>query len=146
MFADYPLLLRIPDLSVYPRHGFDRVVGWLAARSEDGRERPPAMTRLTVLRLPHAEEKPVFFTRRPDLFGVLCKPYGPARRMAVVFLNTGSNHHIGTSRMTVTMARDLARLGFLSVRLDIGGIGDSDAPWPGRWRCEKFDRRCLVRA
>jgi pimeloyl-ACP methyl ester carboxylesterase len=131
VFVDYPLLLRIPDLSVYPRQGFDRVVGWLVARREDRHEKPPAMTRLTVLRLPHAEEKPVFFTRRPDLFGVLCKPYGPARRIAVVFLNTGSNHHIGTSRMTVTMARDLAKLGFLSVRLDIGGIGDSDAP-PGR--------------
>ncbi len=131
VFADYPLLLRIPDLSVYPRLGFDRVVEWLAARRKHRRDRPPAMTRLTVLRLPHAEEKPVFFTRRPDLFGVLCRPYGPTRRTAVVFLNTGSNHHIGTSRMTVTMARDVAKLGFLSVRLDIGGIGDSDPP-PGR--------------
>jgi pimeloyl-ACP methyl ester carboxylesterase len=128
VFVDYPLVLRNPDHSVYPRHGFDRVVQWLAAHREARYEKPPAMTRLTVLRLPHAEEKPVFFSRRPDLFGVLCKPYGPARRAAVVFLNTGSNHHIGTSRMTVTMARELAKLGFLSLRLDIGGIGDSDAP------------------
>jgi hypothetical protein len=104
------------------------VVRWLAVNRDDRQEKPPAMTRLTVLRLPTAEEKPIFFSRRPDLFGVLCKPYGPARRAAVVFLNTGANHHIGTSRMTVTMARDLAKLGFLSLRLDIGGIGDSDAP------------------
>jgi pimeloyl-ACP methyl ester carboxylesterase len=33
--------------------------------------------------------------------------------------------------MTVTMARMLAGLGFTSLRLDISGIGDSDAP-PGR--------------
>jgi alpha-beta hydrolase superfamily lysophospholipase len=131
VFVDYALVLRNPDLSVYPHQGFDRVVRWLAARREHRYEKPPAMTRLTVLRLPHAEEKPLFFSRRPDLFGVLCKPYGPARRAAVVFLNTGANHHIGTSRMTVTMARNLAKLGFHSLRLDIGGIGDSDSP-PGR--------------
>jgi pimeloyl-ACP methyl ester carboxylesterase len=127
VFDDYPLLVRNADLSVYPRHGFQRVVRWLAARREDRREKPPATTRLTVLRLPTAVEKPIFIGRRPDLFGVLCKPYGVARRAAVVFLNTGSNHHIGTSRLTVTMARTLAQLGFVSLRLDIGGIGDSDA-------------------
>jgi pimeloyl-ACP methyl ester carboxylesterase len=88
------------------------------------------MTRLTVLRLPEVEEKPIFFSRRPDLFGVLCKPYAPASPVALVFLNTGANHHIGTSRMTVTMARRLASLGFASLRLDISGIGDSDPP-PG---------------
>jgi pimeloyl-ACP methyl ester carboxylesterase len=128
VFEDYPLLVRDADLSVYPRQGFERVVRWLAARREDRQERPPAMTRLTVLRLPSAEEKPIFISRRPDLFGVLCKPYGPGSRAAVVFLNTGSNHHIGTSRLTVTMARSVAKLGFASLRLDIGGIGDSDAP------------------
>jgi alpha-beta hydrolase superfamily lysophospholipase len=128
VFDDYPLLLRNADLSVYPQNGFGHVVRWLTARRGDVQDNPPAMTRLTVLRLPEAEEKPIFFSRRPDLFGVLCKPYGPARRLGLVFLNTGSNHHIGTSRMTVTMARHLARLGFASLRLDIGGIGDSDAP------------------
>jgi alpha-beta hydrolase superfamily lysophospholipase len=128
VFDDYPLLVRDADLSAYPWHGFGRVVRWLAARSGEKHEKPPALTRLTVLRLPDAEEKPIFVNRRPDLFGVLCKPYGPVRREAVVFLNTGSNHHIGTSRLTVTMARALARLGFASLRLDIGGIGDSDAP------------------
>jgi pimeloyl-ACP methyl ester carboxylesterase len=126
-FDDYPLLLRNADLSAYPHSGFGHVVRWLAARRLDLRERPPALTRLTVLRLPEAEENPLFFSRRPDLFGVLCRPYVPARETALVFLNTGSNHHIGTSRMTVTMARRLARMGFASLRLDISGIGDSDA-------------------
>jgi pimeloyl-ACP methyl ester carboxylesterase len=129
-FDDYPLLLRNPDLSAYPSHGFGHVVEWLAARRGMMRQTTPAMTRLTVLRLPDVEEKPIFLNRAPDLFGVLCKPYGPARTAAVVFLNTGLNHHIGTSRMTVTMARRLAGLGFASLRLDVSGVGDSDGP-PG---------------
>jgi pimeloyl-ACP methyl ester carboxylesterase len=127
-FDDYPLLMQNPDLSVYPRHGFDLVVDWLVARRGERQQRQPAVTCVTVLRLPMAEEKPLFFGRQPDLFGVLCKPYGSRQKTAVVFLNTGSNHHIGTSRMTVTMARRLAQLGFTSLRLDIGGIGDSDMP------------------
>jgi pimeloyl-ACP methyl ester carboxylesterase len=131
VFDDYQLLLRIPDLSVYPQQGFDRVVRWLAARRGDQQQELPRLTCLTVLRLAAAEEKPILFSRGPDLFGVLCKPYGPARRTALVFLNTGANHHVGTSRMTVAMARNLAERGFTSLRLDISGIGDSDAR-PGR--------------
>src|ERR1700761_5437529 len=127
IFHDYALLLRNADLSEYPHAGFDRVVRWLTARRQDRRERPPALTRLTVLRLPEAEEKPIFFNRSPDLFGVLCRPYTSARDVAVVILNTGSNHHIGTSRTSVTMARRLAKMGFASLRLDVSGIGDSDA-------------------
>jgi pimeloyl-ACP methyl ester carboxylesterase len=127
VFEDYPLLLRNAELSAYPKQGFSHVVRWLAARRGGLQQTQPAMTRLTVLRLPEAEEKPVFVTRNPDLFGVLCRPYGRANRVALVFLNTGANHHIGTSRMTVTMARRLAKLGFASLRLDVSGIGDSDA-------------------
>ncbi len=88
----------------------------------------PATIGPAIVRLSGADERPVFFNRSPDLFGIICEPKGSSRLPALVFLNTGSNHRIGTSRMTVTMARQLANMGFASLRLDIGGIGDSDAP------------------
>jgi hypothetical protein len=116
------------DLSVYPEDEFGRIVDWLAALGGSEASRDPVRQSKAVMQLPHAEEMPAFFNSSPNYFGILCEPRSQPRRPLLVFLNTGSNHHIGTSRMTVTMARRLARMGFASLRLDIGGIGDSDTP------------------
>jgi len=67
--------------------------------------------------------------------------YGPDRsRMAVlseplsetdnnlpviIMANSGSNHHVGPNRLYVLLARELARKGFRSLRIDIAGLGDS---------------------
>ena len=142
VFQDYPVLIRNADSSEYPTEGFGHVVTWLTALAGAASEHYPPADRTgpdvlepalaaigpAVIRLSGAEERPVFFNRHPDLFGVFCEPKGSSRLPALIFLNTGSNHRIGTSRMTVTMARQLAAMGFASLRLDIGGIGDSDAP------------------
>lgn len=45
--------------------------------------------------------------------------------LTVLFLNPAAEHHVGTGRMWVTLARDWARHGIRSVRADISGIGDS---------------------
>jgi pimeloyl-ACP methyl ester carboxylesterase len=131
VFQDYQVVIRDADSSAYPTVGFGRVVNWLAGLTGDFANPAPPMTAPAVLRLTGADERPVFFDRSPDLFGVMCEPHDSSPGPALVFLNTGLNHRIGTSRMTVTMARQLARLGFASLRLDTGGIGDSDAA-PGR--------------
>lgn len=75
-------------------------------------------------------ELPVTFGRARDLFGILCAPdpgwYGVAGGgPAVVILNTASNHRIGDARYAVLLARDLAAQGVASLRVDLGGIGDS---------------------
>lgn len=44
---------------------------------------------------------------------------------AVVILNSGLMHHVGTCRMSVKIARALAKRGVWSVRFDCPGIGDS---------------------
>ena len=128
VFQDYPLLIRNADQSEYPTEGFGHVIGWLAGLAGDAPAPAASPAGPAIIRLSGADERPAFFNRDPDLFGVFCDPKGSSPMPALVFLNTGSNHRIGTSRMTVTMARRLSGMGFASLRLDVGGIGDSDAP------------------
>ena len=46
-------------------------------------------------------------------------------RPALVFLNAGLVHRVGPNRLHVRLARDAARRGFVSLRFDLSGIGDS---------------------
>jgi pimeloyl-ACP methyl ester carboxylesterase len=46
-------------------------------------------------------------------------------KTAVLFLNAGIVHRVGAGRVYVKMARALASLGFLTLRFDFSGIGDS---------------------
>ncbi len=62
------------------------------------------------------------------LFGILCEPPAAARgdgAPVVLIINTGAGHHVGDARMGVLCARYLARRGIASMRMDLGGIGDS---------------------
>src|SRR6185295_16756852 len=66
------------------------------------------------------------------LFGIRTEPRDPAsHRTAVLILNTAANHHIGTYRVSVQLARRLAAAGIASFRVDYGGVGDSPSV-PGR--------------
>jgi pimeloyl-ACP methyl ester carboxylesterase len=47
-----------------------------------------------------------------------------------VFLNAGLMHRVGPYRLYVRLARELAKIGFPSLRVDLAGIGDSP-PRPG---------------
>ncbi|MCG8314165.1 MAG: alpha/beta hydrolase [Pseudomonadales bacterium] len=49
-----------------------------------------------------------------------------ANKPAVIILNSGVMHHIGTCRTSVMIAREIAKRGYLSLRFDFSGIGDSD--------------------
>lgn len=53
-------------------------------------------------------------------------------RPTLVFLNSGSVHHVGPGRLYVGLARELARCGFNCFRMDIEGLGDSVLRKPGR--------------
>src|SRR5581483_403725 len=73
-------------------------------------------------------ERPVVLdTPRGRLVAVACEP--PAARRPgdwVLFLNSGRVRRIGPNRLVTSYARAWARLGVPSLRLDLGGIGDSD--------------------
>lgn len=103
------------------------VVRWIAAGPVATGATPPP-DRPAGLMMPTAVERPVFFGTAPELFGVYCTPVlaDPAgSRPAILFLNSGATHHVGSGRATVVQARRLAARGYTSLRIDAAGIGDS---------------------
>jgi len=75
-----------------------------------------------------------------QLVGVLTLP-AVDPRATVVWLNSGSEHHIGPGRAWVEYARDLALEGYASLRVDFSGWGESpDGDHaPGR----PYDPHCI---
>jgi alpha-beta hydrolase superfamily lysophospholipase len=71
-------------------------------------------------------ERPVCFGSEVALFGIVTEPRrGELRQRAVILLNAGADYHIGVSRMYVSLARSWARHGYVVLRMDLAGIGDS---------------------
>ncbi len=71
-------------------------------------------------------ERPVFFGAGALLFGIVTQPPpDEIRRRAVILLNAGADYHIGASRMYVSMARRWAQYGYVVLRMDLAGVGDS---------------------
>jgi alpha-beta hydrolase superfamily lysophospholipase len=88
-------------------------------------------------------EKPVSFGADALLFGIITQPpAGEIRRRAVVLLNAGADHHIGASRMYVSMARHWAQHGYVVLRMDLAGLGDSGTR-PGRPDDDVFPQEAL---
>jgi len=83
-------------------------------------------------------ERPVFFTSESLLFGIVTEPrQGEMRRRAVILLNAGADYHIGASGMYVGLARRWAGRGYVVLRMDLAGLGDSGTR-PGRPNDEIF--------
>ncbi len=62
------------------------------------------------------------------LTGIITQPHDfDASKPAVLILNSGLMHHIGTCRLSVKLARKIAEAGFLAIRFDFSGLGDSAA-------------------
>lgn len=66
------------------------------------------------------------FGAQRQLVGILHAPARPRPELpTVVMLNAGILHRVGPNRLYVTVARELAELGFTVLRFDVWGIGDS---------------------
>ena len=74
-------------------------------------------------------EEPVQFGEGGRLFGILTVPSMPPRNAqklpVFVFLTAGLLHRVGPFRLHVRLARELAQMGFSSLRVDLAGTGDS---------------------
>ncbi len=72
-------------------------------------------------------EKALLFGDDKSLVGVVSdpEPSVPARKRGVIILNAGVLHRVGPNRVHVKLARTLAASGFVVLRFDFSGIGDS---------------------
>jgi hypothetical protein len=60
------------------------------------------------------------------LVGVFTSPEEVTTKSpALILLNSGFMHHVGTSNLSVKLARSVAKIGIRSYRFDSSGIGDS---------------------
>jgi pimeloyl-ACP methyl ester carboxylesterase len=73
-------------------------------------------------------EKVLTFLNSSPLVGIITEPDAKKQmeqKPAVLFWNAGFLHRVGPYRLYVDMARKLAAMGFLAVRFDLSGKGDS---------------------
>jgi alpha-beta hydrolase superfamily lysophospholipase len=149
----YDDMMAEPHKTEVPDAAIELVRGWLDARfpERDGHaleaadattpEGPPVLELEATPDAPHRAplgaptriaEEPIAFGPDQRLFGILSRPAAPApaERPVIVLLNAGAVHHVATNRMSVSLARSLSALGFVTFRIDLGGLGDS-APEPG---------------
>lgn len=73
-------------------------------------------------------ELTVNFGNNNSLYGIVSEPSpgeSTSSQAAFILLNSGLLHRIGPNRVYVKIARQLAQLGFTTLRFDLSGIGDS---------------------
>ncbi|MBO6754757.1 MAG: hypothetical protein JJ902_00375 [Roseibium sp.] len=133
-FLGYDTLMEDPTSSRVPVAAVETIVNWCELHATE----MPAQNKRTAatpnpdrLAAPGFTEQAVFVGKPPGLYGVVCEPVRVCPSApVVVFLNAGYDHHVGWGRAWVDAARDLARVGAVSLRLDLANIGDS-APTSG---------------
>lgn len=153
------MVMTAPQFATVPRAMIDATRQWLTSIALRGEPEPAAdrslgnlwtgggeTSPITALALVEKQvspqtsiiERPVFISAGAALFGIVTEPPSDEkRRRAVILLNPGADSHIGASRMYVSLARRWARRGYVVLRLDFAGIGDS-ATRPGNVDDEVF--------
>jgi alpha-beta hydrolase superfamily lysophospholipase len=142
MIMTPPPFTRIPEeIIARVREWLQRLVASATARASAALSTAHSLPlRNTCLRLPTdglpAEhpliERPVRFGADSMLFGIVTeRPGAEGRRAAVVLLNAGADHHVCIGRLYVTLARRWARCGYIVLRMDLAGLGNSGTR-PGR--------------
>lgn len=110
-----------------PEAVLTRVADWLDARfsapTVAAAATSPSRTVAEVE--PGVEEELAFLDQHRRVFGVVSRPVGAMPKRAMIILNSGAIHRIGAARGHVVLGRRLAAAGWVAVRLDVAGIGDS---------------------
>lgn len=132
----YAEMVLDPHDAVVPEGMIRAVAEWLRQRAAEIpvvalAPVPLASPPVRLLIAPGVEETADYLDETRTLFGIVTAPSGVERpSRAIVLLNAGAVYHVGPNRLHVRLARLWAARGYLVLRLDIAGIGDSP-PWPG---------------
>jgi alpha-beta hydrolase superfamily lysophospholipase len=133
------MIMTAPQFAAVPRKMIQAMSEWLLKSTqpvEYGLQRleSPATASSISISMRNEEsgqllqltERPLLFGANEALFGIVTEPVvGELRRRAVILLNAGADYHIGVNRMHVTLARDWASRGYVALRMDLAGLGDS---------------------
>jgi alpha-beta hydrolase superfamily lysophospholipase len=117
-----------------PDDALDVITRWLGdQRWEDRQGAVIEKAAASGSRVAHGsgyQERAVRFGPADRLFGILSVPSDVDVGVpAIIFLNTGFEYRAGPHRLYVPLARHWAGQGHVVFRYDLGGIGDSDAPF-----------------
>lgn len=128
-------VMAAPHNTVVPFSAIDASVEWLLDVSAPWEGVLDMRGVMDARILPGREQRDrvVRFGPEGRLFGILSEPLAPTRRNAngVVVL-AGSVHRIGHNRMNVELANRLVANGFVTLRMDTGGLGDSEVGEGGK--------------
>ena len=127
-YDGYDDLVSNPTIATMPMTAGRKIIEWV--QSVAGNTTEIASTDLTP---PVAEpligegfcETPLRFGAGNRMFGILCEPQGARTGATALLLTTAYDRHAGWGRMSVSMARALARDGIASLRFDTANVGDS---------------------
>lgn len=124
-FPGYAALLRDAIGTEYPAADFSRMAAWLGKDAAAAAGPAPAVAVQQAMPIPGGRERPVFIGAM-GLFGILSEPETPLNGgPALLILNTGANHRVGTNRLSVLLARRLVQENVTVLRFDVRGLGDS---------------------
>ncbi|NRG16350.1 alpha/beta fold hydrolase [Rhizobiales bacterium] len=132
-FEGYAEYVSDPTLSQVPEGVIEAVAGWAEERFEHSGPPIPGRTicdeETSIEPASGVREEMLRFGKGKRLFGVFAEPCGANAKTAVLFLNSGYDHHCGWANVHVSFARALASNGIASLRIDLSNIGESP-PWP----------------
>jgi pimeloyl-ACP methyl ester carboxylesterase len=127
-FDEFTAFAQESVLSELPVKTFASAVEWMSHGSARDAQISPvaaAWSGELAIETPEAAERPVLIGEH-RLFGILCEPRTVLARNSVLLIaNTSASAHVGDSRLSVRIARELARRGIASLRYDARGRGDS---------------------
>lgn len=90
-------------------------------------ERTVPLEGFAAVRLPYAERAAWIACGADRMLGIVCEPAeGTRRSEAVLIVVGGPQYRVGSHRQFVRLARRLAAAGFVSLRFDYRGMGDSE--------------------
>jgi alpha-beta hydrolase superfamily lysophospholipase len=136
------MIMTAPQYAAIPREMIASTQAWLRELVSAPSAQPGGNRRYLQARSPasdvmtlHTEgpahrdpltERPLFFGADSAVFGIITEPRpGEIRRRAVIMFNAGADLHVGVNGMNVTLARQWASRGYVVLRMDLAGLGDS---------------------